>query len=97
MCHNNKWQNMSASYHEKKQQIKYMINRMTDQDILNFIYRAFVFRPTPKIVFYTKNDNSIVGMIEVNKKMMKFEIWFSVPYNSVAVTIAKITKVLGEE
>ena len=88
---------MSASYQEKKQQIKYMINLMSEQDILNFIYRAFVFKPTPKIVFYAKNDNSITGMIEVNKKMLKFEIWFSVPYNSVAITVAKITKVLKEE
>ena len=88
---------MSSTYYEKRQQIKNKILGMSDQDILNFIYRAFVFRPTPKIVFYTKNDNSIVGMIEVNKKMMKFEIWFSVPYNSVAITVAKITKVFKEE
>ena len=88
---------MSSTYYEKRQEIKYMINRMTDQDILNFIYKAFVFRPTPKIVFYTKNDNSITGMIEVSKKMLKFEIWFSIPYNSMAITVAKITKVLKEE
>ena len=88
---------MSSTYHEKKQLIKNRILSMSEQDILAFLNKAFVFKEKVKLVFYTKTENAITGMIEIGKKMLKFEIWFSVPYNSVAITVAKITKVLKEE
>jgi len=70
---------------------------MTEQDILAFLNKAFVFKEKVKLVFYTKTENAISGMLEIGKKTIKFEIWFSIPYNSVAITVAKITKVLKEE
>jgi len=88
---------MSSTYQEKKQQIKNRILSMTEQDILAFLNKAFVFKEKVKLVFYTKTENAISGMLEIGKKTIKFEIWFSIPYNSVAITVAKITKVLKEE
>ena len=81
----------------KREELHQKIQKMTDNDILNLINKAFIFNEKPRLIFYSKDRNKISGYLEIDNKLLVFEIWFSVIYNEISIIIGKATKVLKGE
>lgn len=87
---------MSEKFLEQMEKIKNKIENMKEEDILNLLNKAFIFNEKPRILIYTKNKNKIAGYLEINNKLLNFEIWFSTFGNTISVTIGKVWKRIKE-
>ena len=87
---------MSEKFLEQMEKTKNKIENMREEDILNLLNKAFIFNEKPRIIFYTKNKNKIAGYLEINNKLLNFEIWFSTFGNTINVTIGKVSKIIKE-
>ena len=87
---------MSEKFLEQMEKIKNKIENMKEKDILNLLNKAFIFNEKPRIILYTKNKNKIAGYLEINNKLLNFEIWFSTFGNTINVTIGKVSKIIKE-
>jgi len=87
---------MSEKFLEQMEKIKNKIENMNEKDILNLLNKAFIFNEKPRIILYTKNKNKIAGYLEIDNKLLNFEIWFSTFGNTINVTIGKVSKIIKE-
>ncbi|ARQ96474.1 hypothetical protein [Sulfolobus islandicus rod-shaped virus 10] len=87
---------MSEKFLEQMEKIKNKVENMNEKDILNLLNKAFIFNEKPRIIFYTKNKNKIAGYLEIDNKLLNFEIWFSTFGNTINVTIGKVSKIIKE-
>ena len=87
---------MSEKFLEQMEKIKNKVENMNEKDILDILNKAFIFNQKPRIIFYTKNKNKIAGYLEINNKLLNFEIWFSTFGNTINVTIGKVSKIIKE-
>jgi len=87
---------MSEKFLEQMEKIKNKVENMKEEDILDILNKAFIFNQKPRIIFYTKNKNKIAGYLEINNKLLNFEIWFSTFGNTINVTIGKVSKIIKE-
>ena len=87
---------MSEKFLEQMEKIKNKVENMNEKDILDILNKAFIFNEKPRIIFYTKNKNKIAGYLEINNKLLNFEIWFSTFGNTINVTIGKVSKIIKE-
>jgi inorganic pyrophosphatase/exopolyphosphatase len=87
---------MSEKFLEQMEKIKNKVENMNEKDILNLLNKAFIFNEKPRIILYTKNKNKIAGYLEIDNKLLNFEIWFSTFGNTINVTIGKVSKIIKE-
>jgi len=87
---------MSEKFLEQMEKIKNKVENMNEKDILDILNKAFIFNEKPRIILYTKNKNKIAGYLEINNKLLNFEIWFSTFGNTINVTIGKVSKIIKE-
>ena len=89
-------ESMSEKFLEQMEKIKNKVENMNEKDILNLLNKAFIFNEKPRIILYTKNKNKIAGYLEIDNKLLNFEIWFSVMSIDINVTIGKVSKIIKE-
>ena len=70
---------------------------MNEEDILDLLKKAFTFKEEPQIVFYTKGETKITGYININNKLLIFEIWYSIVDNNITITIGRTWKKIKYE
>ena len=88
---------MKGELLEKREKIKSQIQNMREKDILDLLKKAFTFKEEPQIVFFTKEETKITGYLEINNKLLFFEIWYSTIDNNMTITIENVWKKIKYE